>query len=49
MKHVEVRIKQGMRAGGFGLLWIQNLADQVVFNERRNQVIFIKYLDAEQK
>ncbi len=49
MKHVEVRIEKGMRAGGFGLLWIQNLADQVVFNERRNQVIFIKYLDAEKK
>jgi CheY-like chemotaxis protein len=45
LKHLEVRQAQGMRAGGYGLLWIQNLADQVVFNERRNKVIFIKYLD----
>jgi len=46
MKHLEVREQQGMRAGGYGLLWIQNLADQLVFNERRNEVIFIKYLDS---
>jgi DNA-binding response OmpR family regulator len=47
MAHIAVRQEQGMRAGGYGLLWIQNLADQVVFNELRNQVIFIKYLDSE--
>jgi DNA-binding response OmpR family regulator len=46
LKHLEVRQQQGMRAGGYGLLWIQNLADQVVFNEQRNKVIFIKYLDS---
>ena len=45
LKHLEVREAMGLRAGGYGLLWIQNLADQVVFNERRNKVIFIKYLD----
>ncbi len=45
LKHLEVREQQGMRAGGYGLLWTQNLADQVVFNEKRNKVIFIKYLD----
>jgi DNA-binding response OmpR family regulator len=45
LKHLEVRQQQGLRAGGYGLLWIQNLADQVVFSERRNKVIFIKYLD----
>jgi len=49
MKHLEVRQQQGMRAGGYGLLWIKNLADQLVFNERRNKVIFIKYLDSEKK
>ncbi|SRR5579871_2361511 len=45
LKHLEVRQEKGMRAGGYGLLWIQNLADQVIFNEKRNKVVFIKYLD----
>lgn len=45
LQHMEVRQQQGMRAGGFGLLWIKNLADEVVFNEKRNKVMFIKYLD----
>jgi DNA-binding response OmpR family regulator len=49
LAHIAVRQEQGLRAGGYGLLWIQNLADQVVFNELRNQVIFIKYLDSEKK
>ncbi len=45
--HLETRQQQGLRAGGYGLLWIQRLADEVVFNERRNKVVFIKYLDPE--
>ncbi len=47
MRHLEYRQQHGMRAGGYGLLWTQNLVDEVVFNQRRNKVIFIKYLDAE--
>jgi DNA-binding response OmpR family regulator len=45
LKHLEVRQQQGMRAGGYGLLWTQHLVDEVVFNQKRNKVIFIKYLD----
>lgn len=49
MKHLEVRQEKGMRAGGYGLLWTQNLVDEVVFNQKRNKVIFIKYLDSPAK
>jgi anti-sigma regulatory factor (Ser/Thr protein kinase) len=44
-KHLEVRQEKGMRAGGYGLLWTKNLVDEVVFNQKRNKVTFIKYLD----
>ncbi len=45
VRHLEVRQKHGLRAGGYGLLWIRELADELLFNERRNEVLFVKYLD----
>ena len=45
IRHLEVREQQGLRPGGFGLLCIQNLADELIFNERRNEVLLVKYLD----
>jgi DNA-binding response OmpR family regulator len=44
IKHMEVRHEQGLRAGGYGMLWTQSLADEVIYNEQRNKVMFIKYL-----
>ncbi len=35
----------GMRAGGFGLTLLNFLADELVYSERGNDVLFIKYLD----
>ena len=43
--HLEIREKMGMRAGGFGLSMISLLADELVYSERGNDVLFIKYLD----
>jgi len=45
IKHLELREQKGMRPGGFGLLWIQNIADELIFNDRRNDVLFVKYLE----
>lgn len=45
LRHAAVRQEKGMRAGGFGLLWVQNLADEVIYDERCNKVMFVKYLD----
>jgi CheY-like chemotaxis protein/anti-sigma regulatory factor (Ser/Thr protein kinase) len=42
--HVEVRAEKGLRPGGFGLLIAQAMADELLYNEARNEVVFVKYL-----
>ena len=44
--HVHVRENLGLRAGGFGILMTRALADELIYNEARNEVIFIKYLQS---
>jgi len=44
IKHVEVRLEQGQRPGGFGILMARNLVDDLIYNERGNAVLFVKYL-----
>ena len=47
-EHVEAsalyRSDRGMRPGGFGLLIAREIADELVFNERGNEVLLIKHL-----
>jgi CheY-like chemotaxis protein/anti-sigma regulatory factor (Ser/Thr protein kinase) len=43
-RHVEVRARQGNRPGGFGILMARNMVDELVYNEKRNAVLFVKYL-----
>ncbi len=43
-QHLKIREQSGMRAGGFGLVLLRFLADELVYSERGNDVIFIKYL-----
>lgn len=43
--HMEVRETKGLRPGGFGLLMVRAHVDELVYNEKRNEVVFIKYLD----
>ena len=45
IKHVLVRETKGLRAGGFGLLTVLAKVDGLVYNEKQNEVIFVKYLD----
>jgi DNA-binding NarL/FixJ family response regulator len=42
--HVEVRAEAGQRPGGFGILMTRNLVDELIYNERGNAVLFVKYL-----
>jgi CheY-like chemotaxis protein/anti-sigma regulatory factor (Ser/Thr protein kinase) len=42
--HVEVRAEQGRRPGGFGILMSQHLGEELIYNERGNEVLFVKYL-----
>ncbi len=44
-RHVAVRDEKGLRAGGFGILLTNQLVDELVYNERRNELVFVKYLD----
>ena len=40
--HVDVREAQGLRPGGFGLLTVQSSVDELLYNEKRNEVVFVK-------
>lgn len=44
MAHMTVREKKGLRPGGLGLMLTQQLVDELVYNEARNEVVLIKYL-----
>jgi anti-sigma regulatory factor (Ser/Thr protein kinase)/CheY-like chemotaxis protein len=44
IQHVEVRTQRGQRPGGFGILMTRNLVDELVYNQRGNEVLFVKYL-----
>jgi len=43
--HVEIRAEKGLRPGGFGLLTVRANVDELLYNEKRNEVVFVKYLD----
>jgi CheY-like chemotaxis protein/anti-sigma regulatory factor (Ser/Thr protein kinase) len=45
IRHMEVREEQGIRPGGYGLALTRSLVDELVYNEARNEVICVKYLD----
>ncbi len=44
MAHMTVREQKGLRPGGLGLMLTQQLVDELVYNEARNEVVLIKYL-----
>ena len=44
-EHIRIREEMSLRAGGFGLLMVRAQVDELVYNEKHNEVIFMKYLD----
>jgi CheY-like chemotaxis protein/anti-sigma regulatory factor (Ser/Thr protein kinase) len=44
--HVIVRDQLGIRPGGFGIAMTREMADELLYNEAQNEVMFIKYLSA---
>ena len=42
--HMRVREAKGIRPGGFGLLTVRSSVDELLYNEKRNEVVFVKYL-----
>jgi CheY-like chemotaxis protein/anti-sigma regulatory factor (Ser/Thr protein kinase) len=44
IEHMQVREQKGIRPGGFGLLMVRSSVDELIYNEKRNEVVFVKYL-----
>lgn len=42
--HIEYRTERGLRPGGFGILLVQSLVDELIYNEKGNEVLLVKYL-----
>jgi anti-sigma regulatory factor (Ser/Thr protein kinase) len=47
VRHLEVRDSMGIRPGGYGVLLSRKLVDDLIYNEQGNDVLLIKYLEAE--
>jgi CheY-like chemotaxis protein/anti-sigma regulatory factor (Ser/Thr protein kinase) len=43
--HMSIREERGIRPGGFGILMTKAGADELLYNEAQNEVMFVKYLD----
>ncbi len=48
-EHMRVREEKGLRPGGFGLKMVRAMVDELIYNEDRNEVLFVKYLDPEDR
>ena len=44
-RHMEEREKRNLRPGGFGILMSKKLVDDLIYNEKGNEVLLIKYLN----
>jgi anti-sigma regulatory factor (Ser/Thr protein kinase) len=44
LRHTSFRSQMGMRPGGFGIMLVKRIADELIYNETGNEVLFIKYL-----
>lgn len=49
LRHMAIREQEGIRPGGFGIMLASQAIDELVFNEKHNELIFVKYLDENQK
>jgi anti-sigma regulatory factor (Ser/Thr protein kinase)/ActR/RegA family two-component response regulator len=47
--HIAEREEQGLRPGGFGVMLAKKLVDDVIYSEKGNDVLLIKYLPSSQQ
>jgi len=45
IQHLACRQAMGLRPGGFGLMVSQSMVDELIYNEKGNDVLLVKYLD----
>jgi len=48
LRHQTYREAKGLRPGGFGVLLARHLVDELIYGERGNEVLLIKYLKVQQ-
>src|SRR5215468_7497282 len=46
--HMSIREERGIRPGGFGIMMTKAAADELLYNEAQNEVLFVKYFDQAQ-
>jgi two-component system, OmpR family, response regulator len=44
LRHASFRSEMGLRPGGYGIMLVKKIADELIYNETGNEVLFIKYL-----
>ena len=44
LAYARVRQQKGIRPGGLGLMIVRSIADELLYNEVQNEVLFVKYL-----
>jgi anti-sigma regulatory factor (Ser/Thr protein kinase)/ActR/RegA family two-component response regulator len=47
MRHVAHRDEMGLRPGGYGVLMARHLVDELIYGEKGNEVLLVKYLPKE--
>jgi two-component system, OmpR family, response regulator len=45
LAHLGVREERGIRPGGYGIQLAKSLVDELIYNEARNEVVIVKYLN----
>jgi CheY-like chemotaxis protein len=46
IRHVVAREAKGLRPGGYGVLLAQKLVDELIYSEKGNEVLLVKYIDS---
>jgi len=44
LRHTRLRVRKGLRPGGFGIMLVRQIADELIYNENGNEAVLIKYL-----
>lgn len=48
LRHAAVREAKGLRPGGYGVLLAQKMVDELIYSEKGNEVLLVKYLEMDE-
>jgi anti-sigma regulatory factor (Ser/Thr protein kinase) len=46
LHHTKLRSEMGLRPGGYGIMLVKEIADELIYSEAGNEVLLLKYLDS---